>query len=281
MALRHVFPTPARQLARDVVITLFVRSLRAAGREQRLASLVRRLEHLVPHIDDQYSRFRVEGTYLETKVRLLHAFQVSLVERVIGEFADVTVVDIGDSSGTHLQYLRGLHPDIRVRCVSVNLDEKSIAKIRAKGLEAIHARAEELQRYHVTADIFLCFETMEHLMNPTEFLHELSSKTNARYLILTVPYVARSRVGMHHIRYNRRELVSAEEVHIVEFCPDDLRLLVQHCGWKTLYDQVYLQYPRYHPMRIMKPFWKRLDLEGFYGMILTRDDTWSRFYTDW
>ena len=106
--------------------------------------------------------------------------------------------------------------------------------IRKKGLSAVHTKAEDLQNYNIKADIFLCFEILEHLMNPCYFLHELSTKTNAEFLVITVPYLKNSRIGLHHVRGNRKETVNAENTHIFELCPTDWKLLVQHSGWKIL-----------------------------------------------
>ncbi len=268
-----------RKILRKLLAWMLEQSLFQGLKEQKLMQLKERLEVITPDITDQYTNFKVDNQYLNVKVRGVHAFQISLVDRVIGEFSNPTIVDIGDSSGTHLQYIKGLYK--QCRGLSVNLDPMAVEKIKAKGLEAILAHAENLSTYNINTDIFLCFETFEHLMNPSQFLHELSSKTSARYLIITVPYVRYSRVGLHHIRNHRTNPVSAEVTHIFELCPEDLKLLALHSGWSVVYDQAYLQYPRLHPLRITQPLWERLDFEGFYGIILKRDDTWSKRYTDW
>lgn len=281
MSIKYYIPKSMHALLRKGLFGALRHSLTGAAREQNLYALAQKLTTIVPDIGDQYSTFKVDAYFSNEKLRYQHAFQISLVERVIGEFSEPTIVDIGDSAGTHIRYLAGLHPDVVMRCLSVNLDPKAVEKIKAKGLEAIHARAEELDRYNIAADIFMCFETVEHLLSPSEFFHALSSKTNAKYLVITVPYVAQSRVGLHHIRHGRREGIGAETTHIFELSPEDLTLLVQHSGWRVAYEQIYLQYPKHGLMYITKPWWKRFDFEGFYGMILVRDDSWSSLYKDW
>lgn len=267
---------------KKIFFWLLKKSLVQAQKEQGIDSLAQKLKQIVPDITEQYSCFKVEGAYLETKVRAQHAFQISLVNKIINEFNNPTLVDIGDSSGTHLQYLTGLYQKNKtLRCLSVNLDVEAVKKIQSKGFEAVHARAENLEQYNINADIFLCFETLEHLMDPAHFLYELSEKTKASYLIITVPYVSQSRVGLYHLRNQRAENVYAENTHIFEFCPTDLKLLAQHTGWKVSDEQIYLQYPKYNIMRVTKPLWKKYDFEGFYGLILKRDNTWSKRYLDW
>lgn len=261
---------------------IWMHSLKKAAKEQNLDKLSFRLANIVPDIREQYSLFDLDSPYLLTKVRNVHAFQMSLVEKIIEEFETPVIVDIGDSSGTHLQYILGLYSqDKKIRCLSINLDKKAVDKIKSKGLEAINARAEELSSYNIDADIFLCFETLEHLMNPCHFLHQLSSMTKAKYLIITVPYLKNSRIGLHHIRRRSQENVYAENTHIFELNPEDWKLLVRHSGWEVMEKKVYLQYPRKGLLRITKPLWKKYDFEGFYGLILRRDACWSSRYLDW
>lgn len=260
-----------------------MRSILAAVREQGLVPLYERLSKLVPDITEQYSTFVLGSDYLRTKVRAQHAFQISMVEKAFDRLEivpgeGVTLVDIGDSSGTHLQYLRGLYPAIR--SLSVNLDAEAVEKIREKGMEAVHARAEELDAYSIRADLFLSFEMLEHLSDPIRFLHDLA-QAECRGFVLTVPYMAKSRVGLHHLRRGQRREVFAENTHIFELSPEDWRLIFQHSGWKILYERIYLQYPRTGVWRVAKPLWRRTDFEGFYGAILVRDHSWSRLYRDW
>lgn len=262
------------------VLQLILRkSLEKAAKQQGLKDLADKLTEIVPDITDQYSTFKVDNPYLEVNVRNLHAFQMSLVN--LEGVERPVIVDIGDSAGTHLQYIVGLYSKKKnIKCLSVNLDIKAVEKIKRKGLEAVQARAEELHKYNVNPDILLCFETLEHLMDPCHFLHELS-KTNAKYLIITAPYLRNSRVGLHHIRGRHKDIVHAENTHIFELSPKDLKLLVEHSGWKIMQEKIYLQYPKRGVFRITKALWERFDFEGFYGMILSRDDTWSSKYKDW
>lgn len=198
---------------------------------------------------------------------------------MINEFENPVIVDIGDSAGTHLQYLTGLYSNIK--CLSVNLDKEAVERIRAKGLNAVHARAEDLDQYNINVDIFLSFQVLEHIMNPCSFLHKLSEKTNTKYFVVTVPYVRKSRVGLHHIRRSASETVKAENTHIFELSPEDWKLIVRHSGYDIVKERVYLQYPKRSFYRLTKYLWRRFDFEGFYGLILKRDNSWSSKYSDW
>lgn len=258
-------------------------SLKKAVQEQGLKDIYEKLCKIVPDISSQYSTFEINTPYLETKVRSQHAFQISLVSKTL-DILDLnkeklTIVDIGDSSGTHIMYLQGLYGEFN--SLSVNLDEKAVEKIKSKGLNALCARAEDLESYDISADLFLSFEMIEHLFNPIDFLHSMAEKTSCKAFVVTVPYLATSRVGLHHIRQNNKKPVEAENTHIFELSPYDWRLIFKHSGWAIKYDRIYLQYPKRSWLRITKNIWKKNDFEGFYGAILTRDNTWSKLYKSW
>jgi len=258
---------------------LLTRSLRAAAAEQGLAALVERLA-AVGDVGEQYTTMKMDSAYLRLKVLTQHAFQVALAGPALPQGSGV-VVDIGDSSGAHTQYLRALHPDCKAEFLSVNLDESAVAKIKAKGLKAMLARAEDVLKLGVTAEVFLLFETLEHLADPFNFLHALASKSLCRRLVLSVPYVRRSRLGLHHIRQGLRQKMTAERVHLLELCPEDLRLLFAHTGWRVETERIYLQYPARSALRATRALWAGHDFEGFYGAVLSRDDSWSSLYADW
>lgn len=258
---------------------LFLRSLKAAGREQGLLSWVEKLGKL-GGVEEQYTTHTLDTEYLRYKVLQQNAFQVAFASPDLPK-GEGLVVDIGDSSGRHIQALKALNPSCRARFMSANLDPVAVEKIRAKGLEAVQGRAEELAAKGLEAEVFLLFQTLEHMPNPFAFLHDLSSKSRCRRLILTVPWVERSRLGLHHIRENLRRPVGAEQVHLLELSPEDLRLLFFHTGWKVERERIYRQYPLLSPLRATKHAWRRYDFEGFYGVSLSRDDSWSSQYVDW
>lgn len=277
-----MFHAIRKKFLRPLAESLAVASIRSAAKEQGLAGIIDRITKIVPDISGQYSSRKLDSEYLVTKVRAQHAFQMSLVGRVIGEFTDPVMVDIGDSSGTHLQYIKGMHPEKSgLRCLSVNLDEEAVNRIKAGGLEAVKARAEDVPKYNIDADIFLSFQMLEHMMDPCNFLHGLSAGTSARYMVITVPYLRNSRVGLHHVRDGSDLKACAENTHIFELNPEDWKLIALHSGWRVYYDEIYLQYPRFGLFRAAAPMWRRFDFEGFYGMILKRDDRWSSRYSDW
>lgn len=283
MNIKKLIPDSIKIYFLKILHAIWLKSLESSVKEQGINGTVIKLEQIVPDITNQYSSFAVDTTFLNKKVRGVHSFQISLLDKTIREFANPIIVDVGDSSGTHLQYIAGLYSSGRkIKCISVNSDINAVSRIKDKGLDAIHSKVEDINWCSIKADIFLCFETLEHLMDPCRFLYELSSKTDAKYLIVTVPYVKQSRVGLEHIRYNNSNYnTSSERVHIFELDPEDWKLLIRHSGWDIVEERIYLQYPRKNILRITKPLWQRYDFEGFYGFILKKDGKWSSKYIGW
>ena len=265
-------------------------SLRAALREQDLAELAQSLRRVTPNLRDQYTIGIDETEYLrywEIKMRGLHAFQVraALDALVAVDGGGLTLVDIGDSSGQHGEYIRALAPAGKIgRFVSVNLDPVAVEKVRARGGDAIRCRAEELDLEGVRPDLIVSFQTIEHLTDPVRFLHEMATAAAAEYLLITVPYRRRSRFGGAHLRLPEDRMparMTAEEVHVFELSPDDWALLARFAGWSTVFRRIYRQYPLRSPLRLTAPIWRRLDFEGFVALFLRRDLSVADRYSDW
>ena len=228
--LKRVLSDNQLEKIRLFIEKLLILSINKALKEQQLFELKNKLSSIVPDIRHQYSCFEIDTKYLELKVRAEHAFQFSLIQKAI-DILDITedssIVDIGDSSGTHIQYIISLLGNFHA--LSVDLNPKAVEKVKNKGLVAVCARAEELDKFGITADLFLSFEMLEHLHNPIDFLRNLST-TNCKGFVLTVPYRAQSRVSLNHIRHNNKMKVSAENTHVFELSRQDWKLLLRHSG---------------------------------------------------
>lgn len=248
-----------------------------ALKEQNLASTLIQLEVIVPNIDDQYSEAEVKSNYIRMKIRALHSFQIGMVAQLIRKLKKVPqtlnalasedvlrVLDVGDSSGNHSLYLKGLFSDIET--VSVNIDQRAVEKIKGKGLKAYWLDITQSKLPEKDIDLIMLFEMLEHIENPIEFLRKLK-ELKPKFLILTVPFLRKSRIGMHHIRQSNKEMKpSPESVHVFELCPEDWKLLFAYAGWKVVEEKTYLQYPLWLPF--LSWFWKRTDFEGFWGVVL-------------
>ena len=248
------------------------------------------LADILPDLTEQYTSFKIEGPYLVNKLRSLHAFQIKLAQNAISMLEskkrdNPVLVDIGDSSGTHLCYLNSLVRSIRA--ISVNLDPIAVEKIKKKGFEAIEFRAELLHDhpdFKENIDIFLSYQMVEHLRDPVSFLHAMATKSECDYFVVTIPYLYRSRVGLHQVRHPDVDRpFNAETTHIFELSPDDWDLIFRFSGWKIVKNVRYTQYPKslINPLTILRYLWRKLDFDGLYGVILERDDSISKRYQDW
>jgi len=285
--------TLARRLGLDpraLYQRLSAASIDAAIAEQSLSDLAARLRTILPSIADQYTAGfdAVEyQRYWERKMRGLHAFQTSFMldsVRTVGG-TNLVLADIGDSSGNHALYLKALAPAGTVeRVVSVNLDPVAVDKVRSKGGDSILCRAEDLNLEGIRPDLFMTFEMVEHLTDPLRFLHRLASAGSADHLLMTVPWRRRSRFGGVDVRLPLERLparITAEEVHLYEFSPEDWLLLARFAGWSPVFQRFYRQYPLRSPLAVTRPLWQHLDFEGFWGVLLRRDLSVANRYADW
>lgn len=276
---------------KNFIYKILTKSLRASNKYRKEDEIRSILINSVPDLSKQYTTFEINSPYIFENLRCMHSFQVALILKTLELFGQnsinrkITVVDIGDSSGTHLKYLKDLVSERKLNwklnLLSVNLDPVAIEKIKERGIDAIQVRAENLVEKGIKADIFLSFEMLEHLFDPINFLHDISSKTDCSYFSLTVPYLRQSRVGMIYLRKGDLRETCAENVHIFELSPEDWRLIFKFSGWEVVAEDIYLQYPKFGIFRLTKPLWKWFDFEGFYGVILRRNSEASEKYKSW
>ncbi len=265
-------------------------SLLQAQKQQNLSQIVGKLRQIVPDISLQQSRtIKNFDSYAELKRRNLHGFQCQLMLEAIKNIKQehFSVIDVGDSAGTHMLYLKELSKGtLTLDTLSVNLDQRATEKIRARGLKALCKRAENIQANDLdveTIGLITSFEMMEHLHNPSIFLRRMAVKGICPLILITVPFLRNSRVGLHHIRNRSQKKIHAEEEHIFELSPEDWALLSRHSGWKVIHEAIYWQYPRGIPFltRSLRKYWQNFDYEGFWGAILKRDLKYSEQYLDW
>jgi hypothetical protein len=270
--------------------TLSRLSLQSALREQRLLDLCEKLRQIVPDISDQYTQtieLEEYREFRELKTRGMHAFQVQRILQTIAAIKhdNITIADIGDSSGNHGAYIKALDTNNRIgRFLSVNLDPVAVKKVRSKGGEAIQCRAEELNVEGIKPDIVLLFEILEHLTDPIRFLHGLASDGNVDQIIATVPYRRKSRFGgayLHMPKHKMPDTFNAENIHLFELNPEDWILLAKFAGYRTVSAPIYYQYPKRAFLRILSIMWRRYDFEGFLALHLVRDNELSERYVDW
>ena len=74
-------------------------------------------------------------------------------------------------------YLREIAKNgYEVNSLSANLDSQAVEKIKARGLQAMLCRAEDLDPMDLKVDLFTSFEMVEHLHDPVRFFRRLAKK---------------------------------------------------------------------------------------------------------
>ncbi len=254
-----------------------ISSIHKAIIQQNLDGYLGTITGLNADITDHYGSFKIDTDYIARKVRALHAFQIKLIGIGINTESSIQekIVDLGDSSGQHLFYTRRAvigTQSPRWYDVGVNIDENAIKKITEKGFRAVKYNIEKgdfKDSNFKDADYVYMFETLEHLNNPGTVLKKIKEDINPKALIITVPHVRKSRVGIEKTSKGKEGDLTPEDIHIFELSPKDWKQLFTYAGWKVDYEQIYYQYPQ---NRITKYFWRwywnRFDYEGFGGYIL-------------
>ena len=148
---------PIKELLKKIFYKFAIESLHSANRQIGRLGTIKKISSIVPNIGDQYStwNFETSNTYDVIKIRSIHAFQVEFTLAALKKLRSqsarnaLSVVDIGDSSGTHTRYLQALCSELdmgEVEFLSVNLDSDAVERILAKGGRAIRVRAEDLHQ---------------------------------------------------------------------------------------------------------------------------------------
>lgn len=268
---------------------LFYRSLESSIQQQNRVDLKSKLGQIVPDLTKQYTmtKFEASDKYHIAKIRNLHSFQIDLLLKAISKEKNkkhIFIADIGDSSGTHMKYIQNMAKDLDkvIEAVSINLDPIAIEKIQNLGLKAILCRAEDLHKStSFQADIFSAFEVLEHFFDPISFLKKMSSEAKCKQFVITVPYLKKSRVGLQYIKNDIHGKRFAENTHIFELSPEDWDLIFKFSGWRIAHSEIYRQYPSANIFAFTKFLWRKFDFEGFYGVILEKDETYSSMYQNW
>jgi len=241
----------------------------------------------LPSLGDHFTT-AVAGVEMEHRIRLLVAAEALFAKRAITTVLDAketcSYADIGDSDGSLQLLLRELLGAEKLSSVGINLQESAVAKIRARGLEGIRADAALLAERGACYDIVSVFETLEHLPDPIGFLKGIGPVVNER-LIVSVPFIRRSRVGLAHIpgggpgKWPEEKKPTIENVHIFELSRQDWRKVFWHSGWRVTAEWELMMYPFHGWQRlVLQPFWRAISFEGFWFALLCKDDRHAARY---
>lgn len=236
-----------------------------------------------PSFRDHFAK-PVDDADTEARIRFLVAAECAFVEEeiaaVLAKNQRCTYADIGDSDGSVRVVMHEIFGRDRLATMGINLQPSVVKRMQDMGLEAICEDAVEVGRRGVRYNVVSVFETLEHLPDPIGFLKAIGAVVEDR-LVLSVPYVRRSRVGLQYLSksWPAGDVATIENVHMFELCPADLRKIFQHAGWRVDREAVFKQFPAWSPSGVLLSiYWRLTSFEGFYFASLVKDDTHASRY---
>ena len=138
------------------------------------------------------------------------------------------LVEVGSGYGTFLEELAGRH--LFTSLVGIEPSTKWAQICRRKGLRIIEKMIEEFKPRELSAQVVVCFEVIEHLFSPQEFIlscRKILAKNGL--LILTCPNVHGFDVQVLGVK---SDVFDGE--HLNYFHPGSLQLLVKECGFRVV-----------------------------------------------
>ena len=226
----------------------------------------------------------VETKEVEDRIRLLVAAETLFIkkeiDKIIKDENECSYADVGDSDGSVRLLLNLNNYGDKLTSVGVNLQKSAVEKIKSTGLNAICADALSLGDQEINYDIVSVFETLEHLPDPIGFLSGIKKVTNKK-LIVSVPLIRRSRVGLTYIsdKWPKGKKPTIENTHIFELSPLDWNKIFRHTGWKIDDEWKLMMFPSNKLSRIiLQPYWRYISFEGFWFVSLYKRSEYSSRY---
>lgn len=98
--------------------------------------------------------------------------RVARVLEVLQDREPATVIDVGAGYGLFLEEYRRVRPHVRL--LAIEPGRKLAAACRASGFETLEKPVEGAAAWAGTADLAVCFEVLEHVYSPLEFVRSMA-----------------------------------------------------------------------------------------------------------
>jgi SAM-dependent methyltransferase len=102
----------------------------------------------------------------------IFAPRVARILEAVTEREPQTVIDVGAGYGLFLEEYRRQRPDTRL--LAIEPGRKLAAVCRTKGFETLEVPVEDAASWAGTADLAVCFEVLEHVYSPIEFVESMA-----------------------------------------------------------------------------------------------------------
>lgn len=135
-------------------------------------------------------------------------------------------VEIGATSDMFLKHVKA------ERKIGINVLDVCVEQLNRQGIIGIKTDGQRMPLADNEADLVICFETLEHTLNPLLFLAELGRIAKNKTL-LSIPWVSKTNIrAKWHGRADPNGQPDSE-FHIFEFDEDDFRKVLSYTDFKV------------------------------------------------
>ncbi|OGH59414.1 MAG: hypothetical protein A2725_01130 [Candidatus Magasanikbacteria bacterium RIFCSPHIGHO2_01_FULL_33_34] len=175
-----------------------------------------------------------------------------------------TVLDIGCGDGAILKYFKD---KADIRGIGVDIDEKSIERVRSLGLEAIKMDINDLENIKnlPEVDYITGFEIIEHMPNPEQFVYRLKDKAKKGFIFSTpnTGYYAH-RLRLLFGRFPLQWIAHPGE-HVRFWTVKDMKFWVRAIGFRLS------KFILYEGLPILNKIWPSMYAQGMIIYIKNKD----------
>ena len=138
------------------------------------------------------------------------------------------LIEVGAGYGIFCQELN--HRNQFDRIIAIEPAPDLANKCRSCGIDVIEAGIENVSLAEKSADVIVCFEVIEHIFSPIDFLKKCSNLIKGGgIIVLTCP----NGKGFDHATLREKSQSFAFE-HINYFNPKSMSILLDRCGFNTI-----------------------------------------------
>jgi SAM-dependent methyltransferase len=125
--------------------------------------------------------------------------------------------------------------------IGVNVLDVCVEQLNKQGITGIKTDGQHMPLADDEADLVICFQTLEHTLNPILFLNELGRITKKR-LLLSIPWVSKTNIRARWYGMPEPGDQPELEFHVFEFDEDDFRKVLSYTDFEIVTYQKLINY---------------------------------------